>query len=114
MLFDRTRKRKVVSKVSHCNTAWSKFRGLMFSLPIRDRCLVFRFDPPRRVDLHMFFVFFPIDVLFLDKKRRVIEIKHNFLPFTFYLSGKKAGYAVELPARTILDRRIRVGDRLEF
>ena len=114
MLFDRTRKRKVVSRVSHCKTAWSKFAGLMLSLPIRDKCLVFHFDPPRKVDLHMLFVFFPIDVLFLDKKLKVVEIKENFMPFTFYMSRKKASYTIELPAHTVLAKRIRVGDRLGF
>ncbi len=114
MLYDRTMKKKIVSKVRHCVSPWEKALGLMFSLPIKDRCLVFHFNPPRKVDLHMLFVFYPIDVLFLDRKMKVIEMKKNFLPFTVYLSRSKAGYAIELPAATIFEKKIRLGDKLVF
>ena len=49
-----------------------------------------------RSSLHMFFVFFPIDVLFLDKDKKIIEIKRNFKPFSFYKSKEKAMYVVEI------------------
>ena len=114
MLSNLTRKCRIVSKVRHCKTAREKAIGLMFSLPIRDRCLVFHFDPPRRVDLHMFFVFYPIDVLFLDRSRKVVEIKEHFLPFTVYLSRKKAAFVVELPNGTIPEKRIHIGDKMAF
>lgn len=114
MLYDRTRKRRIVSRVQHCKNAREKALGLMFSVPIKDKCLVLHFDPPRRVDLHMMFVFYPIDVIFLSKSKRVVEIKENFLPFTAYLSRKEASYAIELPDGTTLAKRIRLGDRLGF
>ena len=57
---------------------------------------MFVFDKEKRISLHMLFVFFPIDVLFLDKNRKIIEIKKNFKPFTFYKSKNKANYVVEL------------------
>ena len=76
-----------------CRSAWSKARGLMFS---RKRNLMFVFDDEERRGLHMFFVFFPIDVLFLDKNKRIVEIKKNLMPFTFYKSKEKAMYVVEL------------------
>ena len=44
----------------------------------------------------MFFVFFPINVLFLDKNKQIIEIKKNFRPFTTYKSKNKANYVVEI------------------
>ena len=76
-----------------CKNVLSKARGLMFS---RKRNLMFVFDKEQRIALHMFFVFFPIDVLFLDKNKRIVEIKKDFKPFTFYKSKKKAKYVVEL------------------
>lgn len=114
MLYDRTRRKNIVSKVEHCITPWQKSLGLMFSLPIKDECVIFHFDPPRKIDLHMFFVFYPIDVLFLDKSRKVVEIKERLMPFTMYMSKKKVDYAVELPNRTVFEKKITIGDRLTF
>lgn len=90
-----------------CRSGWSKFRGLMFS---RKHTLVFVFEKDRLVQLHMLFVFFPIDVLYLDNNQRVIEVKNDLRPFTFYSPKNKARYVVEIPERT----GIKVGDVVSF
>lgn len=66
--------------------------GMMFSKP---KNLFFIFKKEKRLFVHNFFVFFPIDLIFLDKNYKVIEIKKNFLPFTIYLSKKKVKYLIE-------------------
>jgi len=58
--------------------------------------LVFVFDKERNISLHNWFVFFPIDVLFLDSKKQIVEIKKGLRPFGFYFAKKKARYIVEL------------------
>ena len=63
--------------------------------------LIFAFDEEKIVPLHMFFVFYPIDVLFLDKNKIVVEMKENFMPFTFYTPARKAKYIIEIPNKTI-------------
>ena len=80
-------------KYEVCKTPWGRARGLMFS---KKKNLLFVFDREQKISLHMWFVFFPIDVLFLNKNRKIIEIKKNFRPFVFYTSKKKAKYIVEL------------------
>jgi uncharacterized membrane protein (UPF0127 family) len=62
----------------------------------------------------MMFVFFPIDVLFVDKNKKVVEIKESFMPFTFYNPEKKAKYVVELPAGAVKETKTSVGDRIGF
>ena len=63
----------------------------------------------------MFFVFYSIDVLFLNNEKRIIEIKENFRPFTFYTStSDKVMYVIELPKNTIKSTKIRLGDQLEL
>ena len=62
----------------------------------------------------MLFVFFPIDVLFLNKNKKVVDIKEDFRPFTFYASRQKAAYAVELPQGTINKSKTNIGDLIEF
>ena len=44
----------------------------------------------------MFFVFYKIDVLYLDENKKVIEIKKNFKPFSSYTPKNKAKYVIEL------------------
>ena len=54
------------------------------------------FPEERRISLHMFFVFYPIDVLIVNKKSQVIEIKPNFKPFSFWTSTTKGNMVIEL------------------
>ena len=73
---------------------------------------MFPFARPRRVALHMAFVGYPIDVLFLDAGRRVVEIKRNFRPWRCYRARRPARFVIELPA----DRAegLEVGDKVVF
>jgi uncharacterized protein len=93
-------------------TIISKAIGLMFSKKIKDIGYIFVFDKSQRIDLHMFFVFFAIDVIFLNELKEVIEIKKNFKPFTLYSSKKPIKYFIELPLK--LSDKIKIGDILEF
>jgi len=86
----------------------------MFSRKISDTGYFFVFGKPARIDLHMFFVFFPIDIIFLDKTKKVIETKKNFKPFTFYFSKHKAKFVIELPQNTISKSNTELNDILEF
>lgn len=90
-----------------CTSGWSKFRGLMFS---KRKTLIFEFKEDTNVPLHMLFVFFPIDVLFLNEKKTVLEVKKNFMPFTFYSPKHKARYVIEIPSPT----DFAVGDVVTF
>jgi len=62
----------------------------------------------------MFFVFYPIDVLFLDKNKIVVEMKENFAPFSFYNPKNKSKYIIELPKNTIKETKTKLGDKIEF
>jgi len=90
----------------------SQARGLMFSL--KPRTLIFPFRKSKRISLHMWFVFFPIDVVFLNEQREVVEVLHSFRPFRWYTSKEKAWYAIELPQGTIARANIEPHDQLEF
>ena len=92
---------------------FSKFIGLMFSRR-HDKALIFRFNREKIISLHMFFVFYPIDALFLDKNKIVVDKKENFMPFTFYKSRKRAMYALELPNGVIKKTKTNIGDKINF
>jgi len=87
-------KNKIISKKEIiCRDIFSQARGLMFR---RKQNLVMVFPEERKISLHNFFVFFPIDVLIVDEKMKIVEIKRNFKPFTFWSSKKKGKYVIEL------------------
>ncbi|HLC46860.1 MAG TPA: DUF192 domain-containing protein [Candidatus Nanoarchaeia archaeon] len=103
---------RIVAKCRFCASVWSKALGLMFSRRKPGLGLIFIFRRPIKAALHMLFVFYSLDVLFLDANRRIIEIKQDFRPFSFYTPEKAAVFVIELTAGKAA--RCRIGDRLEF
>ncbi|MEK6984041.1 MAG: DUF192 domain-containing protein [Nanoarchaeota archaeon] len=107
-------KNEIVSKSPvFIDDIFSKFVGLMFSKR-QHKGLIFRFRKEKVIALHMLFVFYPIDVLFLDENLIVVDKKENFKPFAFYTSRRKAMYAIELPNGTIKKTRTEIGDKIKF
>ncbi len=77
-----------------CKSIWSKTRGLMFS---KKKILIFDMNKEIKINLHMFFVFFKINVYLINKDNKVCEIKENFKPYTLFNSRNKARYVIESP-----------------
>ncbi len=114
MIKNKSTKKILCKEKKILTTIFQKAIGLMFHKKIKDIGYIFVFEEPRKIDLHMFFVFFPIDVLFLSKEKKVIETKENFRPFTFYYSNNKAYYVIELPNKKIKKTRTKIGDKVSF
>lgn len=112
MIFNKTKNQIICKEKKILNTILEKAIGLMFSKQINDIGYIFIFDKPIKVSLHMFFVFFPIDVIFLNENKKVIEIKKNFKPFTFYNSKNKIKYFIEL--RKGISNNIDLNDEIIF
>ena len=112
MIKNQSKKTVISKKCRLCKSSVSKALGLMFR--IKPKELMFVFEDEKSVPLHMLFVFFPIDVIYLNKNRKVVELKENFMPFTFYNPKKKAMYVIELSAGTIQKSRTSIGDRISF
>ena len=108
-----TTKKMITHNAILCGGILSQFIGLMFSKKGK-QALIFRFNKEQIIALHMLFVFYPIDVLFLDKNKIVVDKKENFKPFTFCKSRKKAMYAAELPCGTIKKTKTDAGDKIKF
>jgi uncharacterized membrane protein (UPF0127 family) len=113
MIKNTTKNLAITRKSRIADDVLSRFIGLMFSRN-KNNALIFKFKEERIISLHMLFVFYPIDVLFLDKKKIVVDKKENFMPFTFYKSKTKAVYAVEIPNGTIKRTKTEIGDKIRF
>ena len=114
-VINKTSRKTIAGSAKMCLSQMAKARGLMFSRPLKDRALIFVFRKQKRVALHMLFVFFPIDIMFLDEKQRVIELRESVKPFTTFIkSRKKVGWVVELPNGTIKRSKTKIGDLIQF
>jgi uncharacterized membrane protein (UPF0127 family) len=114
VLINGTRNTVIAGKKRLVNSLFSKAKGLMFtsSFAVRDQAFVFVFKREKTVSLHMFFVFYPVDVIFLDRTKKVIEIKMNFKPFTIYVPKKKTQYVIECAAGAVRKSRTKIGDQI--
>ncbi|MDP2750455.1 MAG: DUF192 domain-containing protein [Nanoarchaeota archaeon] len=112
MIFNKT-KQKILAKKSQIYTdPFNKALGLMFSSQkkIKNKAIVFEFKKEQIVALHMLFVFYPIDVLFLDKNKKVVETT-TLKPFCLcYVPQKKAKYVIECENGSIAKTKTKAGD----
>jgi uncharacterized membrane protein (UPF0127 family) len=99
----------VADDVRIARSMWSRFWGLMGrkSLPDGQGLLL---DPCSSV--HMFFMRFPIDVVFLDRENKVVKVVSELKPYRTALGGRASKKALELPARSAERARIEPGDVL--
>ena len=105
----------IASDMEFARSIISQTLGLMFRKKIKnDYALVFEMKRPKRVSLHMLFVRFPIDVLFLDDSKTITKIA-QLHPWTGReSSGEKVKYIIEMPQDTILKNKLAVGEQLSF
>lgn len=104
----------IVSSHKMCNSIISKAFGLRFRRSPKDSALIFTFRKPRKVVMDMWFVFYPIDVVFLDSENKVVEIKESFKPWSFYASKNDVNVIIEFESGVVKKNNILVGDKLEI
>lgn len=105
----------LMKNVKFAKTNWQRMKGLMFE-DIRkfNYALVFEFPSESKIacSIHMIFVFFPIDILFLNKDKEVVD-KVILNPFTPNYTPKKASkYVIELPNGK--SKGIKIGSKISW
>jgi len=65
----------------------------------------------RAGSVHMFFMRFPIDVVFLDRDRKVVGVRHRLRPWRV-AGARRAVAALELPAGAAAEAGVEKGDVL--
>ena len=65
----------------------------------------------RAGSVHMFFMRFPIDVVFVDRDWRVVGVRHGLRPWRM-AGARRAVAALELPAGAAVAAGIQAGDLL--
>jgi hypothetical protein len=111
-LVNLSRDTVVAEHVEIARTIWSRARGLMLRSDFeRGSALVI--DPCSSI--HMFFMRFPIDVLYVDKRDRVVRVQRGIKPWRIGpLRTKGSHYVVELPTGTVEQTGTSPGDQIEI
>ncbi|MBU0468637.1 MAG: DUF192 domain-containing protein [Candidatus Omnitrophica bacterium] len=64
--------------------------------------------------IHMFFMKFAIDVVFVSKENVVVGLVSDIRPFQLSRIYFRSSYVVELPSSAILSAGISIGDQIEI
>ena len=64
--------------------------------------------------VHTFGMKYPIDIVFLDRKKKVIGLRNALRPYRLTPIFWRAQCAIELPANTIKQSQTELGDYLEW
>ncbi len=106
-----TRQVLIAQDIIVADNPWSRMKGLLGRKSLSfDQALVLR--PCNSV--HMLFMQFAIDILFLNKENMVVGLVQELKPNHFSPVYFKAQSAIELPASTIKITNTQIGDQIEF
>ncbi|MDI9624315.1 MAG: DUF192 domain-containing protein [Methanothermobacter sp.] len=113
-VFNKTRN-ECLGNVKIANTFISRFKGLMFKKNIKKGLLLEMPEGRGRggSSIHMFFMRIPLDVIFLDSEKRVVDLA-TLKPWQIYIPKKPARYIIEFPKGIIEDSGTSIGDTIEF
>ena len=97
----------IVSKTYSYKTGVSKIQGLL--LKKQPETLVFK----TRFGIHTFFMKFPIDVMVLNKNKKVVFLKESVKPNKFVLWNPKYNLILEMPIGSIKESKTKIGDYID-
>ena len=101
----------IAQEVSVANTFLKRLVGLLGrkGLPPQQGLII---KPSKMV--HTFFMNFSLDLIFLDKQNRIVELVERIPPYRISPFVVKAEKVIELKAGIIESREVRIGDKLEI
>lgn len=111
--WNRTRQAFLATKLDVAQTHWSRLMGLMLrpkSAFVPGQGLWIK--PSRGV--HTFAMRFAIDVVYLDKDKRVVHLEEQLKPWRVAPVRLQAASVLELPANTLGPSGTKLGDELEI
>lgn len=111
--------RKLTADVA--DTMRKRAKGLSGRASLKkDECMLFVFPFPGTYPIWMRGMKFPIDVLWLDEKKHIIDLKENlkqasgFLDFKTYRHKGAAKYAIELNSGFMGKNNVKTGDKVDI
>ena len=107
--------KEIATDVAFACSLFKQVKGLMFSRRIPDSyALVFVMKKAQKVSLHMLFVNYPIDAIFLDEQKRVIQISSMRAWIGMCSCKEKVKYIIETSHGKSDKMGITTGDKIDF
>ena len=110
-ILNQTKQTVVAQKAILADTFSSRLKGLLGrdKLSPQEALIIARCN-----SIHMFFMRFPLDVIFVDQDKRVVGLVENIKPFALSPVFWESFFAVEVSVGTIKLTHTTLGDRLNF
>ncbi|MGZ7047546.1 MAG: DUF192 domain-containing protein [Methanobacterium sp.] len=108
-------KKTEIGESEIADTFFSRLRGTMFKSKL-ERGLILKLPNTRSRSgsaIHMFFVRFPLDIIFTDGDKKVVDTV-SIDPWKMYTPKKPARYVIEMEKGTIEESKTKIGDKLDF
>lgn len=122
VILNRTRNTVLVKEFEEAKNIWKKTIGLMFRKNLhKDRGLLMVFNNETRTGIWMFGMRFPIDLVFIDKDKRIVDLREHIKPLSLkpntwrvYYPKKPVKYILEANKGVIRKTNACIGDVLGF
>lgn len=109
---------KNIINVQIADTPLKISRGLMFQENLKENDgMLFVFDKESFQSFWMKNTLIPLDIIFIDKDYKIVDIKNNFEPCkqsvcSSYISKKPAMYVVEVNANWCNKNQVQIGNKV--
>ncbi len=113
MLIKNLTKGNVVCDANEAKSFIGRVRGLMFKRNLeegRGLLIQLRYRYP---SVHSCFMSFPIDLIFLDPGKKVVDV-HSLNPWRFYSARGSCAWVLEVGSGTIVEKAVEIGDVFGF
>ncbi len=111
LLVNKTDNKVISENLGVADTFFKRLKGLMFTkeLPAQDALHIIPCN-----EIHTFFMNYSIDVLYLDKDKRIVHMDEEMEPGKIGKKVKNAISVVELPGGRIKAASLKLGQSVEF
>lgn len=101
----------VADEVKLATSFWLRLKGLMFTAKLPEGNALY-LSPCRTI--HTFFMRYPIDVVYLDEKQKIIAVDFELKPNKLGSILWNVKDIVELPSGTIKKKKLEIGQVLKL
>lgn len=111
ILMNKTTNEVISENLMVADSFFKRLKGLMFTkeLPVQDALHIIPCN-----EIHMFFMNYSIDVLYLDKDKRIVHMDEEMEPGKIGKKVKNAVSVIEIPSGRIKTKSLEIGQEVEF
>lgn len=104
----------IAENIEFARTVVSQTLGLMFRRHIPPGyAMIFVLKKPSSVNVHMLFMRFPIDVIFLNNEKKIAGLS-RLNPWTGHKAMENVKYVIETHAGSVEKYNLSIGGQMEF